>query len=187
MPPAAPDIHALIAACRRGEARGQEAFYRRYFPLLLPVCLRYLGNRDRSVEVLNRAMLRIFQSLDDYTDEGKLEGWLTTVTRNTVLTYIRDESRAQRRFLDRSFVWPASVPNGALEKLAAEDILRLLERLPDHLRIVFSLVVFDGYTHAEVAAELEIAETASRWRLMKSRELLQGYYRAVHPGKENEL
>ena len=185
MASADPDIATLLTACRRGELRAQEAFYRRFFPLLLPVCLRYLPTREAAVPILNQAMLRIFQSLDSYREEGALEGWLVTVTRNTVLTHLRDESRAQRRMHDKQFVWPATVPNHALDQLAVEDILKLLERLPDHLRVVFSLVVFDAYTHAEVAAALDITETASRWRLRKARQLLQQAYLATHRTKES--
>ena len=184
LPPSEPA--ALIDACLRGDRRAQESFYRSYFPLLLPVCLRYLGERAESVAVLNRAMLKIFGALDGYRGEGPFEGWLTTIVRNEALTYLREQARERRKVIDKSFVWPVSVPNKALGQLAVEDIVKLLQRLPDHLRIVFSMVVFDGYSHAEVAAELAITETASRWRLKKSRELLQEHYRAVHPGKEYE-
>ncbi|CAH0999385.1 hypothetical protein LEM8419_00683 [Neolewinella maritima] len=176
-------IDPLLAACQRGELRAQETFYRRYFPLLLPICQRYLGSRERSVPLLNAAMLRIFQSLDDYREEGKLEGWLITITRRTVLNHLRDEARSQRRLAARDFSWPATVHNHALDTLAVADILRLLDRLPDHLRLVFSLTVFDAYTHAEIAAELGITETASRWRLKQARSLLQAAYQATHQHK----
>ncbi len=183
MPPADLPTADLVAACRCGELRAQETFYRRFFPLLLPICLRYLPTREAAVPVLNQAMLRIFQSLDGYREEGALEGWLVTITRNTVLTHLRDESRAQRRMLEGQFIWPFEVPNDALDQLAVEDILKLLARLPDHLRVVFSLVVFDDYTHAEVATALDITETASRWRLRKARQLLQAAYLATHQTK----
>ena len=176
----------MLLACLRGERRAQEAFYRRYFPLLLPVCLRYLGTRTESVEVVNQAMLRIFTSLAAYRGEGPLEAWLTAIVRNHALTYLRQQKRMQRKLADREFVWPASVPNRALADLAVEDILKLLERLPDHLRVVFSLFVFDDYAHAEIAAELGITETASRWRLKRARGLLRSQYQAVHTQKESE-
>lgn len=165
----------------RGERRAQEAFYRRYFPLLLPVCLRYLGGRRESVEVLNQAMLKIFASLSDYRGDGPFEAWLVTIVRHRALDHLRREARTQRKLADRSFVWPASVPNRALDQLAVADILKLLERLPDHLRVVFSLFVFDQYAHAEIAAALGITETASRWRLRRARQLLQQHYRNVNP------
>ncbi len=180
--PTRPDhpIANLLTACRAGERRAQEAFYRRFFPQLLPITLRYLRNRPEAVSVLNQAMLRIFQSLADYREEDKLEAWLATIVRRTTLNFIRDEGRARRRFQPEAYDPPVSVANGALGQLQAEDILKLLHALPDYLRIVFSLAVFDGLRHAEIAAELDITVAASRWRLAKARELLQDRYQSVN-------
>jgi RNA polymerase sigma factor (sigma-70 family) len=173
-------ITALLAACKAGDRRAQETFYRSYFPKLLPIPLRYLRNREEAVAVLNQGMLKIFQALTDYQEEDKLEAWLATIVRRTTLNFIRDEGRAQRRFLPETYDPPVSVDNTALGQLNAEDILKLLRALPDYLRVVFSLVVFDGYSHAEVADELEITVPASRWRLAKARELLRDRYQSVN-------
>jgi RNA polymerase sigma-70 factor (ECF subfamily) len=171
---------ALIAACKAGDRRAQEAFFRRFFPKLLPITLRYLRNREEAVSVLNHAMLRIFQSLDDYREEQKLEGWLATIVRRTALNFIRDEGRARRRFQPAAYDPPVSVANGALDRLQAEDIIKLLHALPDYLRIVFSLSVFDGLAHKEIATELDITVAASRWRLAKARELLRDRYTSAN-------
>lgn len=186
MPTIPPEKSAFLLACRRGDRRAQEAFYRAYFPLLFPVVQRYLGERSEARSVLNAAMLKILHRLEDYRGEGPFEAWMTTIVRNEALTHLRNQAREQRKVVDRQFTWPVSVPNKALDQLAVEDILKLLHRLPDHLRIVFSLVVFDAYSHAEVAKELAITETASRWRLKKARDLLKNHYEAVHAAKENE-
>lgn len=170
----------LISACKAGDRRAQEVFYRRYFPTLLPIPLRYLRNREEAVAVLNQGMLRIFEALADYREEDKFEAWLATIVRRTTLNFIRDEGRARRRFQPESYDPPVTVANAALGQLNAEDIIKLLHALPDFLRIVFSLVVFDGYSHAEVAAELEITVQASRWRLARARELLRERYQSVN-------
>ncbi|MEO0732623.1 MAG: RNA polymerase sigma factor [Bacteroidota bacterium] len=173
---ALPTKSDLLNACRRGDRRAQAAFYQEYFPKLLPICLRYLRNREESVAVLNQAMLRIFQSLDQYREDNKLDAWLATLTRRTVLNFIRDEGRARRRFQPEDYQPPVSVANRAPGDLNAADILKLLHALPDYLRVVFSMAAIDGYSHAEIAHALEITETASRWRLSKARELLRGHY-----------
>lgn len=184
----APDkLDLLLTACQRGDRRAQETFYRRFFPKLLPIGLRYLRNREEAVAVVNQALLRIFQSLEDYRAEGSFEGWLGTITRRTVLNFIRDEGRARRRFQPEAYDPPVSVANAAPGTLNAEDILKLLHALPDYLRVVFSLAVFDGLSHKEIAAELEINVTASRWRLKKARELLRGHYQTVNRINESLL
>lgn len=178
--PPEPSITTLLAACRAGDRRAQEVFYQTYFPKLLPITLRYLRNREEAVAILNKGMLRIFQSLDQYREEDKLEAWLATIVRRTTLNFIRDEGRARRRFQPESYEPPLSVSNGALNQLHAEDIVKLLHDLPDYLRVVFSMAVFDGCSHAEIAGELEITEAASRWRLSKARELLRASYLSVN-------
>lgn len=184
----APDkLDLLLTACRQGDRRAQEAFYRRFFPKLLPIGLRYLRNREEAVVIVNQALLRIFQSLEDYRGEGNFEGWLGTITRRTVLNFIRDEGRARRRFQPEAYDPPVSVANAAPGTLHAEDILKLLHALPEYLRVVFSLAVFDGLSHKEIAAELEINVTASRWRLKKARELLRGHYQTVNRINESLL
>lgn len=178
----------LLTACRRGDRRAQEAFYRQHFPRLLPICQRYLRNREEAVGVLNHAMLRIFQSLEnDYQEVQKLEAWLATIVRRTALNFIRDEGRARRRFQPEHYDPPASVANAALGQLNASDILKLLHALPDHLRVVFSLSVLDGLAHDEIATELEITVAASRWRLAKARELLRGHYQSFNHINESLL
>lgn len=172
--------NTLLAACRRGDRRGQEMLYRKSFPFLLPLVQRYLRDRAEAVSVLNQAMLKIFQSLPDYREQERLEGWMATIVRRTVLNFIRDEGRARRRFHPEAYPAPASVANTGLENLAAEDILKLLETLPDYLRVVFSLYVFDDYSHPEIARELDITAVASRWRLAKARELLRDAYLSTH-------
>jgi RNA polymerase sigma factor (sigma-70 family) len=170
----------LLAACRRGDRRGQETLYRKSFPYLLPIVQRYLRDQAEAVSVLNQAMLRIFQSLPDYREQEQFEGWLATIVRRAALNFIRDEGRARRRFHPEEYPAPVSVGNTGLANLAAEDIMKLLETLPDYLRIVFSLYVFDDYSHPEIARELEITAVASRWRLSKARELLRDAYLSTH-------
>ncbi|WP_020566645.1 RNA polymerase sigma factor [Neolewinella persica] len=179
-PPPNSSTTTIIAACKAGDRRAQEVFYRTYFPKLLPIPLRYLRNREEAVAVLNQGMLKIFQALEQYHEKEKLEAWLATIVRRTTLNFIRDEDRARRRFQPEPYDPPISVANTALGQLNAEDILKLLHALPDFLRIVFSLVVFDGYSHAEVATELEITVQASRWRLAKARELLRQRYQSIN-------
>lgn len=173
----------LLAACRGGDRRAQEVFYRKYFPQLLPICRRLLGSREAAVACLNQGMLRIFQSLSDYREDGRLDAWLATIVRRTALNQIRDEGRAQRRFLARDFRWPHAVPNEGLDTLAVADILKLLDALADHLRVVFSLYVFEGLTHPEIATELGITAEASRWRLNQARKLLRVSYASTHQVK----
>jgi len=60
-----------------------------------------------------------------------------------------------------------------LERLAAEEIMAVVQELPPAYRTVFSLHVVDGYSHPEIARMLGIHEGTSRSNLAKARQKLQ--------------
>jgi DNA-directed RNA polymerase specialized sigma24 family protein len=53
------------------------------------------------------------------------------------------------------------------------QLMQLVYNLPDGYRVVFSLNVIEGYSHAEIGEMLGIQEVTSRSQLMKARILLQ--------------
>lgn len=59
---------------------------------------------------------------------------------------------------------------------AAEDIEQLMyiiEQLPDGYKQVFCLYEIEGYSHKEIADQLKIKEATSRSQLNKSKQLLR--------------
>src|SRR5205085_239432 len=61
----------------------------------------------------------------------------------------------------------------ALSSLQAEQLLKMLQTLPDGYRVVFNLYVIEGYDHEEIANMLDIQASTSRSQLMKARKMLQ--------------
>ena len=60
-----------------------------------------------------------------------------------------------------------------VEHLTAQDILKLLNYLPDVHRMVFNLYEIDGYSHDEIANMLKIAPSSSRTYLSRAKERLK--------------
>ena len=59
------------------------------------------------------------------------------------------------------------------DQIAAKDIAALIDHLPAGYRTVFNLYAIDGYSHKEVAAMLDISESASRSQLTHARSKLK--------------
>ncbi len=163
---------ALRAACLRGERQAQQQLYQRYYGKLLGIPMRYTGKEEDARALLNQAFLQIFKSLKDYSEQGSFMGWMSTITFRVTMDHLRMEQRYRERYT-LEVPETASLGSEIEGKLAAEDIFRCIQQLPDHLRVVFSLYVVDGYQHPEIAAMIGIREETSRWRLRKARQLLQ--------------
>lgn len=161
---------ALVAACLRNDRRAQEAFYRKYAPAALSVCRRYEADRDRAMELLNIGMLKVFRKLDQFRWEGSLEGWIKRLVFHTTIDHFRKQR--QRPTLEIAN-WDQPTAASAPHQLYADDLCRIIDRLPETSKEVFWLFAVEGYSHAEIALKLDFSEGNSRWHLNKARQLLR--------------
>lgn len=174
---------ALRRGCMAGDRRAQQQLYQRYFGQLLGIPMRYTGDRESAVALMNEAFLQIFKALPDYQEAGSFAGWLSTITFRVTMDHLRFEQRYRERVALQTPPPPTAVANSVEAGLAAEDIYRYIQQLPEHLRTVFSLYVIDGYKHAEIASMIGITVGNSKWRLAKARETLQGWLAPLYNQK----
>lgn len=135
--------------------------------------MRYSRDRESAVNTLNKAFLKIFQSLDQYEERGSFQGWMSTIVFRTTMNQIRSDQRNRPAVANIEEITPPSINSTVEAKLAADDIFVHVQALPDQLRTVFSLHSIDGYTHQEIGKLLNISEGNSRWRLSKAKEALR--------------
>jgi len=58
-------------------------------------------------------------------------------------------------------------------KLGVDEMMQLVNELPDGYRYVFNLYAIEGYSHREISEALGIEESTSRSQLVKARRILQ--------------
>ena len=127
--------------------------------------------------MMNDGFLKAFRSLKDLKDETVLLPWLRRIMVNRAIDY-------HRKSLKRGTTVPAeSVASRRREpylndeavfaRFSAEHILAILHRLPVTYRVLLSLYVLEGYTHAEIATRLGIVESTSRSHLAEANRLLR--------------
>jgi len=161
----------LVAGCIRNDRRSQEAFYRKYFPVMLRMVGRYTQDQDEAISILNDGFLRVFKKLDTFSFNGSLEGWVRRLVFNALSDYYRKANRSMRFlvFEDRD----KKTDDSVLNDLYFEDLLGYVGQLPDATQRVFHLYAIEGFKHKEIAAMLKISEGTSKWHLSSARKQLQ--------------
>ncbi len=66
-----------------------------------------------------------------------------------------------------------AVEPDAISRMSADELLVLIDNLPDGYRTVFNLSVIEGFHHKEIAKVLGIEESSSRSQLTKARKYIQ--------------
>lgn len=173
MLPVQTDVEALLKGCLRREPTAQRQLVRRYAASLLSVARRYTRNTAEAEDVLQDALLLIFEKINTYNPQrGSLEGWMRRVVINAALGNRRRFAFTREQSYDSPPDSQDFAP-GVLEQIGFEELLALVNELPDGAREVFNLAVFDDFSHDEIAEKLGIAAGTSRSLLSRARKLLQ--------------
>ncbi len=162
----------LVKACISNDRLAQKYLYQRYFGNMLGICMRYTSNRYEAIEVLNEAFLRVFESLPNYQNQGKLSGWIARIVFRSTIDYVRANTSYKQMIHFQEYQEP-QVENTALSNLAAEELYEVIQKLPPASRSVFNLYVVEGFKHAEIAQQLGISVGTSKWHLAQARKNLQ--------------
>ena len=163
--------HELIRRCEANDRTAQRLLYERYAPLLMSICRRYVGQANAE-DVVQDSFIRIFQYLVQYRHEGSFEGWVRRVCVNTCIRYLEKAKRLQVDYGIEQMPEQAVAPD-AISKMSADELLEVIDKLPEGYRTVFNLSVIEGYHHKEIAAMLGIEESSSRSQLTKARKYIQ--------------
>lgn len=146
--------------------------FRQHSGKLLAVCIRYTRHRMEAEDILQDAFIKIFKNLEKYEGKGSFEGWMRRIAVNTALKNYNRSSFQKEKIGLEDYQENALAPE-VIASLHEEELLKVIGELPTGYKAVFNLYVIEGYSHKEIADQLEIKESTSRSQLVKARKMLQ--------------
>ena len=159
---------------KRGDYAAQRDLYTQYRTKWFMTCMRYLPNRADAEDALQNGLVHIFSKLDQYNpDLGEFGGWTSRILTNECIQIIRKNQKhmiTQELSNDLPVFYPEESGH---DKISREDIMKIIQKLPTGYRIIFNMYVFEGYSHKEIAEQLNISEGTSKSQLFKARKMLQ--------------
>ena len=166
------DLTNIILDCRNGNRKAQEQLYRQLYGFAMSIAMRYATDEHEAADILGHAFVKMFRSIQSYdATKGNFHGWLKKIVINESLDHIKQRSRFASLELDT--VEEPFINSNIIETTDAAAILQLVRQLPRATHAVFVLYAIDGYTHKEIAAQLNISEGTSKWHLSEARKILQ--------------
>jgi RNA polymerase sigma-70 factor (ECF subfamily) len=161
----------LVKGCVENNRNCQEQLYRRFFPAMMAMSLRYTDDQEVAMTIVNNGFLRVFKKIHLYGFKGSLEGWVRRLVWHSLADYFRDRSKSLHFlvFEERD----APLNGSPAQDLYVEDILQMVDRLPPASQEVFRLYAIEGYTHVEIGKRMGISEGTSKWHLSTARQKLK--------------
>ncbi len=165
----------VIKGCIKNDRRSQNELYKRYFPLMSSIALRYTQDQEKAVQDMNMGFLKVLQNIKSYNPKLNLSTWI----RNILVNHLIDEYRKEKSYIANIHISDFEendgnvVYNEADEKFETENLRAMLASLPDVTQKVFNLFAIDGYKHKEIANMLNISEGTSKWHVNEARKRLK--------------
>lgn len=167
------DISSILEGCIRGDAKCQRQLYELYCEEAFGICRRYARNDQEAEDMLQSAFVNIYRFLHKFEGRGSFSSWIRKVIVHNCLVYLKQHRHMYRNIEISDQHYATEVADSAFSHLEKEDLLKMVQQLPDGYREVFNLFAIEGYSHREIAAKLGIAESTSRSQLTKARRLLR--------------
>lgn len=179
------DWEDVRKGCAENKRKSQEILYRHFFPLMERMVMRYTQDDDQIIDILNNGFLKVFQKIEKFENKGSFEGWIRRIVYHSVSDYFR-KSAKDLKFLiyqDEFKKEPSEISN---HKLYYQDLMQLVNQLPEKHMRVFHLFSIEGFSHKEISNQLTMKESTCRWYLTEARKILQKEYSKLFQKGLNE-
>jgi RNA polymerase sigma-70 factor (ECF subfamily) len=165
----------LVERCSRGEPGAFEDLYRQHASRIYSLACRMTGSPTDGEDLLQEVFLLVHRKLGSFKGDSSLGTWIYRLATNCCLDFLRSRQHRQQRATETlDDVLPARSAGSPPFRIDRLDLERAILQLPPGYRAAFVLHDVEGFDHAEVAAQLGIAEGTSKSQVHKARLKIRG-------------
>lgn len=170
---------------RASDHRAFEEVFQQYYDPLLGYAIYLLKNRPVALDIVQEAFMKLWEKRDTLNPNKSLKSLLYMIVRNLSLNYHRDTSNREAKLVDAiddiAMHKPAS-PDDAFAGSALKGKMdQWIENLPDRQREALILSRFQGLSHQEVAAVMNVSPRTVNNHLVRALKFIHGKIKGYEP------
>jgi RNA polymerase sigma-70 factor (ECF subfamily) len=186
------NLETTIRGCIKKDRKAQEEFFKYFYGRLMSVSCRVSPNDNIANDILQDSFLKILDKLHmlDNFNEAVVYSWCKRIVTNTAIDFYRSEKPFMNHmeildipedWVDRSLDWKIQPEKftgeryggGKYGNIEPETALKAIQNLSPQYKLVFNMYIFDGYSHEDIAKELNISVNTSKANLSKAKANLR--------------
>lgn len=163
----------LVEQCLLDSRKHQEQLYRLYADEMYNVCLMYANTEEDACDILQEAYVRVFRYLNSFQFESTLKTWIRRIVINVAINHYHKRKKEREISLPIKEDIDIALADNIFSSMAAAEIVKLVNQLPDKAKMVLKLYAIEGYKHKEIAEMMNISEGTSKSQLNRAKILLK--------------
>ncbi|MDA8390049.1 MAG: RNA polymerase sigma factor RpoE [Gammaproteobacteria bacterium] len=173
----------LVARVRRGDKAAFDLLVRKYQHKVAKLVARYVYDRTEVEDVTQEVFIKAYRALEGFRGDSAFYTWLYRIAVNTAKNHLVFQGRrlpaadleAEEAELtaEGSALRDISTPeHNVLTEEIARTVSRVLESLPEDLRVAITLREIEGLSYEEIAAIMACPIGTVRSRIFRAREAI---------------
>ena len=165
----------IVEGCLKKDPKFQRILYEHFARPMLGICLRYTSDKMEAEDVLQLGFIKIFKAMHTF-EGGSFEGWIKRIFIRESINQYHSRKRKPIDYTEDDFYLNSIPSDGfsdAISALSVQEIMALLDNLPEGSKLIFNLYAIEGYTHNEIGELLGISIGTSKSQYSRARHLLK--------------
>lgn len=166
-------LDIIVSGCLHGNSQHKKALYGLFAPHLLSVSYRYAKNKIDAEDIFHESVLKVFCYLHQLKELEKIEWWMKRIVINEAIRFYK-KNRSLVFIEDYQMVNATELePGDVYKKMEVDEVLKVIQELPDRMRLVINLFSIEGFSHEEIAEMLGISVGTSKSNLFDARKKIK--------------
>lgn len=129
---------------------------------------------DLADDITQEVFIKVFRNMHAFRRDASVKTWLLTIARNTAIDFKRSAFLRKVTLMDayEDYGHRQSAEKESMEKLAANDLWKLVLQLPIKYREVMILFAHHQLSLKEIALMLDVSEGTVKSRMFHARKKL---------------
>ncbi len=172
------NLDHIIVHCIEQKRSAQEELYAITYRELCAAVAVYVNDHSERDWVFNLGMMKVFTNLKNYKLGTNYLGWARVILVRSAIDHIRSRIKHTVNLapvhIGHTNLSSSDFEN-MMDEIDTEEIMLLIQKLPESERLIFNLYEIEGYTHKEIEKLTEIKSNTSKWLLSKAKKALRGF------------
>jgi len=156
-----------------------EELYERYSGKVYRKCLSFVKDQAKAEDFTHDIFLKLIFKLSSYNENARFSTWLYSITYNYCMDQLRINKKRAEVYADESLEVADDTDLNTMFEEPDVEIRRLkkaMERLTTEEKSILMMKYQDDLSIREISDVFNITESATKMRLLRSREKLRSKY-----------
>jgi len=167
-----PSDDALMSAAAAGDGAAFSVLIERHQRRAWNIACRFLGNGGEAADMVQKAFMRILQSLQRYEGTGTFGAYLRTVVSRLCLDHCAKKRAVPKEGFSGVAAPPDSISSQVHQRAARSAVRHALDVLPPRQRMAIVLRYYDGAGYRDIGRALGVSPKAVERLLDRGRKRL---------------